>query len=253
MQGLGVGIFMPSYIMVHLQASKTAIPITSDPDLPRKVVTKDRALHYLPVSLIIGYIIPVILTAWPFCSSRLHQQFIISFWALFIPLPVLQSIFGYFGRFSNQSSAKTFSRDDESRILNRIYVFVCRYAALVHWITFGLIGVAYLFPNLFPSRVSSDFTLRRVFIPSTSPYPIKPMTSMADVPHNFLIYDLYIGTTALILWTVTLYIRSQKTSITIDKYWQILKRMAYWSVMAGPCGACALLMQQRDEHLLRLI
>ncbi len=109
-------------------------------------------------------------------------------------------------------------------------------------------------------------TFASVFIPPIPP-SAAPVHDMADGVHVFLQWDIYIATTACLLWGMVLYHNASAEKEIVDpskslpvyrqlllgetprgqKLWEKLPvKLAMWTIVAGPVGALTILLWERD-------
>ena len=255
MQGLGYGFAMPLYAISHLLISPTATP--ASPVLAHAVLMRDVLfVKTLVPSIMLGYVLPSILMAIPLFSPILHQ-WLGGLWQGF---PVWISLLQYAWKFRNLRFDPTIREDDpplnddrttasdrikEVKALHGAYFFAFGVSAATHLTTFGIFGARQLFPLLFSPELNfGDVLLPPMF------YSCAHMKNMAIGIQNFFQYDQYVGSTAALVWAMTLHCNSRKEKMTW-RQWMWLSGKILWATMiAGPGGALASLMWDRDMRVI---
>lgn len=234
----------------------------------------------MPISIILGYIIPTVLMALPFpgvVSTEAHQKFI----ALWQPFPMWTMMIHWFLRSCSTRILMLQAKEGKRPLApqgasylsmaKHVYRFVLALCMVTH-IPIFLFAVlpASVLPssaNKFAALASGSFV--DVYVPHFS-LPSQKVESLPAGVLAFLQWDLYIGSTALLLWSVLLYRNATTEKTIIDPntalpsyvYQQLLigetgqryglwKKIAWktgaWSLLAGPMGALAILLWERDE------
>ena len=222
-QGLGYGFVMPLYAITHLLTSTTAAP--RSPALADAVRIRD--LDYvrnLPLSILVGYIIPSIFMATPVSSANLHQ-WLAGFWQGFpVWITLIQCTWSHQNQRSSSAVGEDFimsntkrsprgDRRSEIKALYNAYSFALLVSASTQCLSFGMIWSR----NLFPASVSSNLTFHNVFVPPVF-YSRAPMKNMAIGIHNFFQYDQYVGSAAALIWAMVLQYNALIKSMTL-KHW----------------------------------
>ena len=261
MQGLGYGFAMPLYAISHLLISPTATP--ANPALAQAIRMRDVLfVKTLVPSIMLGYVLPSVLMAIPTSSPILHQ-WLGGFWQGF---PVWITLLQYGWKFQNVRFGRTTREDDtslngerttasdrvtagdrikEMKAINSAYIFAFGVSAATHLTTFGVFGARQLFPSLFSPELNfSDVLLPPVF------YSRAHMKNMAIGIQNFFQYDQYVGSTAALVWAMTLHCNSRKEKMTWRQWMWLLGRTLKATMIAGPGGALASLMWDRDMRVI---
>ncbi|KAF3278756.1 hypothetical protein TWF173_002134 [Orbilia oligospora] len=259
MQGLGYGCIMPLYGILHLYYSSAS---SSDKkELATSLWIKNQTLlKTLPLSIIIGYIVPSILIAIPFASNNLHQ-WLVGFWQ---GVPVWMALLQYIaGIVSNNtqclktpasSSPANKTPNISTRIrelmsLQDVYRVAFDITAVTHVTTMMIIAARNLCPVLFSQWGLSTLTFRDVFLPPSIFSDIGE-TNMATAAQNFLQYDQYVGSAAAIIWAMALCKTTRKTPMSISQWLLLAGEALGVTLLAGPCGAVIALMWNRDERII---
>ena len=237
-------------------------------------------LRILPFSVTLGYTLPSVLMALPsptIVSPKAHQKYI----ALWQAFPIWTVIIHYLLKtILPYASAKFRKSDAKSRpqsplgasyltSVKPVYIFVLTMCITTHIPVLMLtLTPSWLIPPItFPvlSRLSQQ-SLASVYIPYF-PSPSYQVSSLAEGVHNFLLWDLYVGSAALLLWAIYLYCNATTKKATVDPntslpvyrelllgdrvqdgiLWRkIVWKMAIWGVFGGPIGALAVILWERD-------
>jgi len=242
---------MPLYCTAHLCISLTAVTNTRQPfpqtTKPRQALAEailprnpaSLTLDVLIPAFSLGYFVPSLLMSWPVSSSTLHQ------WlgAVWQGFPLLVVLFQHlFLRFTRPSS------EHPAEILSRAYNWTFNVAITTQFFAYAVILLAKIYPKLFPDAISAAFTFTSVFMPGPF-HSTTPMVSMATAAHNMFKWDQYVGSTAALLWGITLEAASRDMGPAswVLLGWEVLR----WTALAGPAGAVVKLLQRRDREILR--
>ena len=242
---------MPLYAISHLLISPTAVP--ASPVLARAVLMRDVLfVKTLVPSIMLGYVLPSILMAIPTFSSIVHQ-WLGGLWQGF---PVWIILLQYAWKFRNWRFGFTAREDDlalnddrttasdrikEVKALHTAYFFSFGVSAATHLTTFGIFGARQLFPLL----LSPELNFGDVLLPPMF-YSRAHMKNMAIGIQNFFQYDQYVGSTAALVWAMTLHSNSRKEEMTWRQWMWLLGKTLWATMIAGPGGALASLMWDRD-------
>lgn len=141
------------------------------------------------------------------------------------------------------------SRIGEEMALYRAYLFAFGFSATTNILTYVLLATCKLFPALFSARILDTLTFRNVFLPPPF-WSISPMPNMAIGILNFFQYDQYVGSTAAIVWAVTLWVKARKEAMSLKNWRWLAGEVFSISIIAGPGAAFASLIWQRDQLIL---
>ncbi len=98
-------------------------------------------------------------------------------------------------------------------------------------------------PVLEQVTFARTFVPRPLFAPPTvTPTGYKP-GELAAVMVNFLQYDIYTGSLALVLWAMYLH----QTTVKNPNFFGMLRKAGFWFLVGGPIAAAAALIWERDE------
>lgn len=239
-------------------------------------------LLILPFSITITYLLPSLLMGMPspsVFSSDTHQLWI-AVWQAF---PIWTVITHFFIRTIVQwISQRIWKEDPKARTLISQGASYLNNAKYVYQFVIGLcIGThipvllitalpSWIFPSFSPLllRLGKE-TIRSVYIPYLPTFSYE-LSSFAEGVHTFLIWDLYIGSTAFLLWAILLYRNATTEKAIVDRsnclpiYRELLTgekpkrdtgekatrklvlKIVGWCLVSGPVGALAVLLWQRD-------
>jgi hypothetical protein len=287
-------VVTPIYSLIHLTTSPVAklIPSTHASSV---LFISSRDIAILPFSITLSFLLPSVLMMYtgPFYSlgSPIHQRLIAS-WQLFPIYTVtihhsLRWLYTAISPSHNTSNAATAHKrvpsqptathSPAARYLQYSGVV---YSSVIAFCTFthiAALALAIFPPELLPDRhvdpalvsLLDSTTFASVFIPSL-PLPGHQVEDFAAGVHAFLQWDVYISTTALLLWALVLYRNTapqqelaqplpthRKRSIIPGsvtwqgwqrRSWQkVIVKVGAWSIVAGPYGAIVVLLWERDE------
>ena len=266
------------YLLLHLLTSPVAksFPGTH----ANSVLLVDLIdLRILPLSVTLSYIVPSLLMALPppsFVSFDLHQKYI-AFWQLF---PIWTVAIHWSIRFLCQTVA---NRTSKNSVENRaatplgtsylstakyVYRFVMALCIMSHLPVLLITLLPYwIVPDSAPTLAAlSQSNFFEVYVPYF-PLLSYQVPNLAVGVHTFLQWDLYVGSTAFLLWAILLYrnattekaIVDPNTSLPIYRelllgegledrmLWRkLLLKIVVWSLVSGPVGALSILLWERD-------
>lgn len=245
MQGIGFGIAMPIFAIIHLN-------FTSSRRLADTVRVRDAAkLHTALPAVIFGYFLPSIILAYPFADANANQ------WAnvLWQPFPIYvvacQTLFAEMLKRTSIGQDAFVSETKRSKDgLAAVYRFAWNIAALTHLVTLVVIFSDSILPGVFPAGVGKALTLSRVFVPVAPPHSGQSMASQAAAMHDFFRYDLYFGSVAALVWAVYLLSQVRPVLSSLGEVKKLARGVLISLLFAGPGGAVVALMAQRDEIVL---
>jgi hypothetical protein len=236
---------MPIYCAVHLWTSPTAL---TDERLrkqfaPQTVAFDTKSLRFLPLSVCIAYILPLLLMALPSPDviSYDQRQIVIATWQAFpIWVTLSQLVLG-----------RTYPAPKEipstKILLDRAYIFTVSATLMINIMTVALTGVAYRFQWGTFSNETMWQRVVSVFVAT----PLAETVSLGTLGKgclSLLQYDMYFACGASVLWVLSLYRAVDNGKISLIS---VLKLFGA-CVILGPGGASVLVMWRRDDHLLKL-
>lgn len=153
---------------------------------------------------------------------------------------------------------KSASSTSYLRAANRVYFFVMVFAITT---TLPAIILSILPPEVFPASLPTlsylaHSTFASVFIPSL-PLIDNRVNNLAEGVHNFLLWDVYIAAVACLLWGMVLHRNasveqnmfedsSVETENNFTSWPKLITKVFIWTIIAGPFGALAILLWERD-------
>ncbi|KAF7948683.1 hypothetical protein EAE96_007877 [Botrytis aclada] len=280
-QNITYAVTVPLYLFIHLLTSPVAkaFPGTHSNSV---LLISSLDLKILPLSITLAYIVPSILMgldAPSQVSGQIHQKFI----ALWQPFPLwtviiqwtLRSFFQLIGSKLSSKDSKQPPAPQGGTYLSsakHVYRFTLTLCVLTHLpiLLIALVPASVItdiLPKLAPYASLSFFD---IYVPYF-PFPLSHRVSdLANGAHTFLQWDLAVGSTALLLWAILLYrnATTEKTIVDPDTSLpsyqirvmlagegngvgalrrKLLVKIGIWTLIAGPIGAAAVIIWERDE------
>lgn len=218
-------------------------------------------LAFLPVALIISFVIPSLLLVLPApaaVSVETHQKLI----ALWQPFPIYNTILVFvLSKLYSPSSAAPSSEASRKEYLEsaeKFYTFLLTFAAITH---IPALLLTQLPPETFlaispeiVSRIQNSVipvSFSTVYVPRP-PLPSWKAISLADGIHTFLHWDTYVSSAAALVWVLVL--RSKAGAGDGSSGLSIGSVIKYLALVAltGPFGLLAYLMWEREETLVEV-
>ncbi|KAF5018550.1 hypothetical protein F66182_9463 [Fusarium sp. NRRL 66182] len=244
-QTLGFGFVGPLFFLAHLVWTAKATRSQS-------VHLGDHtALHTVVAAFGLGYILPSLFMVYPFSDHRV-RQWSNAIWAV-CPVFIFaaQAVFAnLLRRLSVGQNAATPKVMLDKAALSYAYGFAWNVAVVGQMTTYAVLIAASVFPSAFPTGVAESLTMNNVFVPDAAPHSYRHMTSAASAIHNFLIYDLGIGSTAALIWALQLLLEARPELAVGEERTELVRGVVTSVLLSGPLGAVAALMQHRDESVL---
>jgi hypothetical protein len=167
------------------------------------------------------------------------------------------------GEENTSATPKSSPSSNYLRTASRVYVFVLVLAIMT---TVPSITLALLPPEVFPASMTeiAELTFVSVFVPKP-PVIGNRVVDLAEGVRNFLLWDVYIGSAASLLWGVVLYRNAFVEEDTVGKHsdqartastvsWKtLITKIGFWTMIAGPLGALAVLLWERDTIVKRKV
>jgi hypothetical protein len=245
MQTVALTIIGPLYLALHLLTSPVAKLFPGTSTKPLHVSTID--LKILPISVFLGYVIPSILMILPtpnVVSAVAHQRYI-AVWQAF---PICNVVAHWTIKALTGTPSKTPAPSGAAYLAsaNQIYTSTIVLCAVTH---LPVLAITLLPSSFFPwDSAIFTTTFTNVFIPHL-PLLSQKVPDLTTGVHTFLQWDVHIGLTAFVLWAFLLH----RTAIPTGSSVALGVRIAVWTLVAGPIGAVAMLLKQRDAALVQEI
>jgi hypothetical protein len=254
-QNLALAVCTPLYLFIHLLSSPTAEPLSSKNSIAQLIIPSYDII-VLPLSIALGLIFPSALMMhhgrfWSLGSIQ-HQQYM-ALWQVFPLLTVVSqwllkslcilikkaTLLNFKGP-ARESQAASYLRAAQNT-----YVMILIICISTHAITIFICAVS-AWPfipigDYLPfDKFEESVTFSSVFLPTT-PLPGCTVADLAEGAHIFLQWDIYISATSCLLWGVVLY-----RNIYSISWYRLALKVLTWSALAGPFGALAILLWERD-------
>lgn len=227
-QNISYTVTTPLWLLAHLLTSPVSKP-SPGTHANSVLLIPASDLRVLPLSIILGYVVPTILMGLP-SPERVEpetHQYLIALWQAF---PVWTVIFHWILRTVFQfASEKLFrpKKDSQPQVhlgssylsnAKHVYRFALGLCITTH---IPVLLITLLPASIFsPSRPhlatlgASNFS--SVYIPYL-PIPLnRQVTSLTEGVHTFLLWDLHIGSIAFLLWAVLLYRNATTEKAIVD-------------------------------------
>ncbi|KAG4416901.1 hypothetical protein IFR04_009979 [Cadophora malorum] len=255
-QNISYTVTVPIWLFIHLLTSPISKPFSGTHSNSILLISP-LDLRLLPFSVTLSYIVPTILMAldYPSTVTTLTHQRLIALWQ---PFPLwtilvhytLKTTLSTLSSSSNTTKNNTTSRLQSSpgttylKTAKHIYRFTLTICILSH---LPILLLSLLPPTLIPSTYPSLHTMSQesplsVYIPPF-PSPSSKISSLAEGVHTFLIWDVYIGSFAFLLWGMLMYRNAVREKVA---WMGLLGKVGVWCVLGGPIGALTVLLRERD-------
>ena len=247
MQNVGFAAVAPAFLAFHLWTSPTVDGIRVD-DL--KINTSQ--LNALPISVVIGYIIPSIAMSLPAPSliTLSRKQTFAALWQAF-PLWISIAhvvISTLLAAIAPMAAIPTRTEDTARcmRTLRHVFAFGIACSAIGHIAPWSISLLALLCPSLFARGVAELLTPSNVFL-NVSPFSGAKASTLADGTKWFLQWDLLVGSTAMLIWAFTLSVKVERAQTSLLTHVWHFASLLLVSIIAGPTGAAVMAIWERDE------
>ncbi|KAF5003029.1 hypothetical protein FDECE_10401 [Fusarium decemcellulare] len=245
LQMIGFGFVMPLFLVVHLL-------YTSKTSWSQAVHVRDpTSLHTVVPAFLLGYLLTSVLFVYPFSEGNVRQWSCV-IWTVFpLNVIVLQTLFtNIVKRTSIGQDTWTPKTKLDRAALSHAYGFAWNVAVTGQMCTYAVLIAANILPSIFPDGVAKTLTIENVFLPDAVPHSNRPMTDPASAMHNFLIYDLYGGSVATLIWAVHLLLQVRPELKSGEERAGLARGVITSILLSGPGGAVVALMQHRDDSVL---
>ncbi|KAH7417676.1 hypothetical protein BKA64DRAFT_658555 [Cadophora sp. MPI-SDFR-AT-0126] len=276
-QNISYTVTVPIWLFIHLLTSPVSKP-SPGTQANSVLLISPWDLRILPASITLSYIVPTILMGLDFPStvSTLTHQRLIALWQ---PFPLWTVLIHFILKLTLQSVSTIFSSSTENDITSsktplgttylnsakHVYRFILTLCMLTHLpiLILSLIPAS-LIPPTFPTlHTRSQQTPLTIYIPYL-PLSSHKVSSLTEGVHTFLLWDVYIGSFAFLLWGILLYRSATKEKAGGDSkgslpvymdgqrigdgmlWTKLLAKVVVWCILAGPVGALTVLLWERD-------
>jgi hypothetical protein len=189
-------------------------------------------------------------------SPDAHQLYIAIWQAFPLWAVLIQSSITFLCRIFTDQASKSDSRQSVSsgipylNNVKHVYRFVIAFSIITH---IPVIAITLLPPEIFPDWASdliqlSHSSFYEVYVPY---FPVlsHQVSSLAEGVHNFLLWDLYVGSASVLVWAILLYRNAASEKPQDGAFWKIAWKVSTWTLVSGPMGASAILLWERDAIL----
>ena len=248
-QKVSFAVAMPLYMAVHLSTSPTfASHKSSD------FICDVSELSSIPISMLIGYVVPAILLALPTPSvfDFNSKQGLMATWQAFpiwvgLLQQILPSVFSRFGvlsRTPNHPESVSLRWISTAR---KFYSSIFVFAGAIHISTFALIASSHAFPTLY--RPEHPLDLSMVFMPASISASTK-MTSIGSGALQLLQYDFFVGSAASVIWASSLALKKNYDGDSLSRWITQIFWFIVLTTFTGPFGYVVACIWARDEDAL---
>ena len=206
------------------------------------------AIHFLPASIALGYVLPLVLMSIPSPSvvSNSFQQLAIAAWNLFpLLVAVAQSALGRIASLRG-SSRQPFSRSASLKAVRFTYGLTVMFCFASHIAIISFSSCSALFPSVFAPHYASAFRITKVF---RLPLSLGQVSSVGEGATQFMQWDMAVGFAAMLsLGSIT----CMKALMVVGWYsrMRFITFVLTGSLIMGPGTTLLLVNWIRDEHLL---
>lgn len=204
-------------------------------------------LAAIPISLILGYVLPTILMSLPAPSIIDYdlKQCLMTFWQFFpIWVSVLQGVVPYLLPISEEASEAPNTR--MLRWMRVLYAGLLATAGIGQASTMTLMATSKFLPGLFAPEFVGVFNPSNVFLPAAVIPSIK-MPSIGAGTLLLLQYDQLIGSTSMALWSTVLFVNTYRKGASNRSMALIVSEGVMMMALTGPLGYTTACIWARDE------
>lgn len=238
-QNCTFAVVTPIYLAIHLSTSPS---VSSRRASNLNVDIADLAV--LPISLALGYLLPLILMTLPAPSiiGFDQKQTFISIWQNFpVWVSLAQMILAWAIPVSGTpATPKVMSP------LRALYVGLIVVAGAGQVTTLTLLAASKFLPGLFAPEYVGSFSLGKVFVPAA----ITPTTKMPSLVSGSLLtlqFDQLIGSTSMALWSTALLVDAYRNGKSGYSIASLVAGAAAVMALTGPLGYVTACIWARDE------
>ena len=246
MQKVSFAVTMPIYGAIHLSTSPTLSSHTSSDFL-----CDVSELASIPLSMLIGYIVPAILLALPSPSVLGFdpKQALMATWQVFpIWVGLVQQILPFIlSRCGVAVKHPTYHKHTSRQWISTariVYIVLFFFAGAVHISTLTLTASSAFFPGLY--KVEHPFNLSMVFLPASISPSVK-ISSIGSGALQLLQYDFFVGSLAFSIWASTLLLRTEGNDNFVWRWLTQMFGFILTTALVGPFGYAIACIWHRDE------
>ncbi|CAG8234361.1 unnamed protein product [Penicillium salamii] len=228
----------PLYCGLHLATSITATtPTVQNIRIPRIIQLA------IPIAYAIGYVIPSVLMVLPapMVISTDQKQIFIAIWqAWAISVGIITTLAFYL--------LSPWIKDDLPSDHRGVYAFAFVTATVPHLISWTISLASVVAPALFHDQYVQALCPSKVFeLPSPWDSVNFPVRDVSVGAHLFLRWDCLIGSTSILVWAVTLYVKACRVGGEPVNWGVLGVKIALLTILTGPIGSAVALMWERDN------
>lgn len=246
MQTVSFAVAMPIYMAIHLSTSPTVLS-----DDMSDLYFDVSKLASIPLSMLIGFIVPAIMLALPSPSVLgfdLKQTFM-AVWQVFpiwvgLLQQILPSIMSICGVTCEHPGDQDYVSDLWIGTARLVYIILLYFAAAIHISTMTLVAASKFLPELY--KLEHPFKLSMVFIPASLSASTK-MSSIGSGALQLLQYDFLVGSAAIAIWASTLVMMPKRRVHTIWTWLRQALEFILLTALVGPFGYAISCIWARDE------
>jgi hypothetical protein len=251
MQNLGFALVTPIWLHIHLAHS----PIATSDDVTASALASNNPLPLatLPIGIMIAFFLPNVLMSLPaptvidyetkqlYCAASQFWPLILAIVQVALTLTISAVRSGPQALTEHEKKRKSLEN------LRICYAFALISATLPHLTAVGVPLLAQLFPALFNPAYLPQLLPSRVFRPAFPWQPVAKIASLSGGVLQFLQWDLFTGSTAVLVWALALRVQAQGRKFWLYEYVGAALRAAALNAVCGPCGVAVAVMWERDE------
>lgn len=207
----------------------------------------------VPVSAIVGYIIPVALMSLrsPSVISDTSKQLAIALWNVFpLTMTIFQtashSMVSFIGRVKGSDKpGDSASPADFLWAVRICYAFSLVFSCTCHIGVAAVSGLSVFFPMIFAPDYASAFRPGKLLIP---PFSWTAASSFGEGDLSFMKWDQIIGYACMLLYATMTY-RQAQAKLGVRGFWGLYAGLMAGCVVAGPGSTVLAINWARDELL----
>jgi hypothetical protein len=236
---VGFGVIMPLYALLYFVLPRQGSAASAEAAQLRDPIE----LHTVGPAFILGYFLPSALMAFPYEDAYSSQRANIVWQYFPVIVGVLLTGLSFMAKrlsigMDIHTSKSRMSRD----ALNHAYGFALTCATLCQWITYAILVVAWGAPGKLSAQLAGHLTPGKVFFPEP-PHSDSPMNSPGTAIHEFLKWDQYTGSFAILVWAFAL---ARQAGARTPSFGDVFRD----TLVFGPAAAGMKVLWKRDTSLL---